>query len=126
MRVNTYAARRGPSLGVNILVTEGSIGPRPAGTYHQCLKVVFAGKADRDRAVVLMVIIDLVTRHGSASDEIDESFRRQRTGIPLAVVTRLPFLGSVDAEHADALLAELHGIAIRDREAVRGSRAVGI
>jgi hypothetical protein len=83
MRVNTYAARRGPSLGVNILVTEGSIGPRPAGTYHQCLKVVPAGKADRDRAIILVVIIDLVTRHRAASDEANKSFRCQRTGIPV-------------------------------------------
>jgi hypothetical protein len=123
MRVNANTSGRSPSLGVNILVAKGGISPRPAGTYHQRLEVVLAGKANRDGTVVLVVTIDLVTRHGTASDEIDESFRRQRTRIPSAVVARLPFLGSVDAEQADALLAELHGVAIRDREAMRSSCA---
>jgi hypothetical protein len=123
MRVNADATRCRPSLGVNILVAEGGIGPRPAGTYHQRLEVVLASKADRDRAVVLVVIVDLVTRHWAASNENDERLRRQRAGIPVAVVARLPFLGSVDAEQADALTAKLHGIAIRDREAVRSSCA---
>jgi hypothetical protein len=87
MRVNTDTTRCRPSLGVNILVA--GIGPRPAGTYHQRLEVVLAGKADSDWAVVLVVIIDLVTRHGTAGDESDESLRRQRTGIPVAAVARL-------------------------------------
>ena len=126
MPVNADAARCRPSLGVNILVTEGAIGPSPASTHHQRLEVVLASKADRDWTVILVVIVNLVTRHGTASDEIDKSFRRQRTGIPVAIVARLPFLGSVDAEQADALMTELHGIAIRDREAVRDTRAVGI
>jgi hypothetical protein len=63
MRVNADAARWRPSLGIRILVAEGGIGPRPAGTYHQRLEVVLASKADRDWAVALVVIIDLVTRH---------------------------------------------------------------
>ena len=126
MCVHPNAPRCRPSLGINILIAESSIGPGPAGTYHQRLKVVFASKADRDRAVVLAVIVDLVTRHGTAGDESDESLGRQRARIPMAVVARLSFLRSVDAEQADALLAELHGIAVRDREAMRGSRAVGI
>jgi hypothetical protein len=46
--------------------------------------------------------------------------------MPLAVIAGLSFFGSVDAEQADALLAELNGIAIRDREAVGGSRALGV
>ena len=126
MPVNADAARCRPSLGVNVLVAEGGIGPRPAGAHHERLEVVLASKADRDRTVILVVIVHLVTRHGTASDEIDKSFRRQRTGIPVAVVARLSFLGCVNAEQADALTTELHGIAIRDREAVRASRAVGI
>jgi hypothetical protein len=126
MRVDADPARCRPSLGVNILVTEGGIGPRPAGTYHQRLEVVLPSKADRDGTVILVVIVNLVTRHGTASDEIDKSLRRQRTRIPVAVVARLSFLGSVDAEQTDALLAEPNGIAIRDREAVRGSSAVRI
>jgi hypothetical protein len=113
MPVDADPARCRPSLGIRILVTEGGIGPRPTGTYHQRLEVVLASKADRDRAIILVVIIDLVTRHGTASDEIDESLRRQRAGILLAVVARLPFLGSIDAEQADALTTELHGIAVR-------------
>jgi hypothetical protein len=103
MCVNANAARCRPSLGIDILVTEGGIGPSPAGTYHQRLKVVLASKADRDRAVVLVVIIHLVTGHWAARDEIHEGLRRQRTGIPVAVIARLPLLGSVDAEQADAL-----------------------
>jgi hypothetical protein len=126
MRVNADAARCRSSLRINILVAERGIGPRPAGAYHQCLEVVFAGKANRDWAVILVVIVDLMTRHWAAGDEVEKSFRRQRTGIPVAIVARLPFLGSVDAEQADALMTELHGIAIRDREAVRDTRAVGI
>jgi hypothetical protein len=51
MRVNANAARCRPSLGVNILVSEGGIDPRPASTYHQRLEVVRASKADRDRTV---------------------------------------------------------------------------
>ena len=123
MSVNANAARCRPSLGVNILVTEGGIGPRPAGTYHQRLEVVLASKADSDRTVILVVIVNLMTRDGTASDEIDESFRRQRAGIPFAVIARLRLLWSVNAEQADALTTELHGIAIRDREAVRSSCA---
>jgi hypothetical protein len=116
MRVNAYAARCRPSLGVNILVAEGGIGPRPAGTYHQRLEVVFASKAGRDRSVILVVIVDLATRHRATSDESDKSLGRQRTGIPVAIIARLSFLGRVYAEQADALLAELHGIAVRDRK----------
>ena len=37
MCVNADAARCRPSLGIDILVTEGGIGPRPAATYHQRL-----------------------------------------------------------------------------------------
>jgi hypothetical protein len=126
MRVNADAARCRPSLRVNTLVAKGGIGPRPAGTYHHCLKVVFAGEAGRDWTVILLVVIHLVTRHWAAGNEGDESLGRQRTGIPVATVARLPFLGSVDAEQTDALTTKLHGIAIRDREAVQGSRAVGV
>jgi hypothetical protein len=126
MPVNADAARCRPSLGVNILVTEGGIGPRPASTHHQRLEVVLASKADRDWSVILLVVVHLVTRHWTAGNEGDESLSRQRTGIPVAVVARLPFLGSVDAEQADALTTELHGIAIRYREAMRGSCAAGI
>ena len=89
MRVDADPARCRPSLGVNILVTEGGIGPRPTGTYHQRLEVVLASKADRDRAVVLVVIIDLVTRHWAAGNESDESLCRQRTRIPVAIIARL-------------------------------------
>src|SRR6476660_7343388 len=45
MSVNTNAARCRPSLGVGVLVAEGSIAPRPAGNHHQRLKVVLAGKS---------------------------------------------------------------------------------
>src|ERR1700730_5870418 len=126
MRVNANAARSRPSLGVNILVTEGGIGPRLAGAYHQCLEVVLASKADRDGAVILVVIIDLAARHWAAGNEIDESPRRQRAGIPFAVVTRLRLLWSVDAEQADALTTKLYGIAIGDRKAMQGSSAVDV
>jgi hypothetical protein len=126
MRVDADPARCRPSLGVNILVTEGGIGPRPAGTYHQRLEVVLPSKADRDGTVILVVIVNLVTRHGTASDEIDKSLGCQRAGIPVAAVARLSFFGSVDAEQADALTAKLYSIAIRDREAMRGSSTAGI
>ena len=126
MRVNADAACRRPSLGIRILVTEGGIGPSPASTHHQRLEVVLASKADRDWSVILLVVVHLVTRHWAASDESDESLCRQRTGIPVAIIARLPFLGCVNAEQADALTTELHGIAIRDREAMRGSSAVRI
>jgi hypothetical protein len=55
-----------------------------------------------------------VTRHWTAGNEVNESLRRERTGMPLAIVARLRLLWCVDAEQADALLAKLHGIAIRD------------
>ena len=116
MRVNADATGSSSPLGVNILVTEAGIGPRPTSTYHQSLEVVFASKAGRDRSVILVVIVDLATRHRAASDEIHEGLGRQRTGIPVAIIARLSFLGRVDAEQADALLAELHGIAVRDRK----------
>jgi len=44
MRLNADTACCRPSLGVNILIAEDSIGPRPAGTDHQRLEVVLAGK----------------------------------------------------------------------------------
>ena len=113
MRVDANTARCSPSLRINILVAESRIGPRPAGTYHQCLEVVFASKAGRDRSVILVVIVDLVTRYWAAGDEIHEGLGRQRTGIPVAIIAGLSFLGSVDAEQADALTTELHGIAVR-------------
>jgi hypothetical protein len=112
MRVNAHAARCRPSLRINILVAEG--GPCPASTYHHCLKVVFAGEAGRDGAVILVVMVDLVTRHWAAGNEGDESFGRQGTGIPVATVARLSLLGSVNAEQANTLTTELHGIAVRD------------
>jgi hypothetical protein len=111
MRVDADAARCRPSLGVDILVAEGGIGPRPAGTYHQRLEVVLASKADSDGTGVPPVRVDLVTRDRAAGDEIDESLRRQRTGIPFAVIARLRLLRSVDAEQADSLTTKLNGIA---------------
>src|ERR1700733_5754703 len=57
----------------HVLVAEGSIGPSPAGRDHQRLKVVLAGNADRNGAVIPMVIVDLVTRHRAAGNETDES-----------------------------------------------------
>jgi hypothetical protein len=116
MSVDANTARCSPSLGVNVLIAEGGIGPRPAGTYHQRLEVIAAGQADRDRTVILLVVVDLVARHRAAGNEGDESLGRQRTGILVAIVARLSLLGSVYAEQADALLAELHGIAVRDRK----------
>jgi hypothetical protein len=113
MRVNADAACCRPPLGVNVLVAEGGIGPRPARRDHERLEVVFAGKADRDRTVVLVVIIELMTRHWAGGDETDESLGRQRTGIPVAIIARLSLLGCVNAEQADALTTELHGIAVR-------------
>ena len=101
------------SHSIDILIAEGGIGPRPAGPYHQRLEVVPAGKADRDWPVVFVVIIDLVTRHGAASNESDKSLGRQRTGIPVAIIARLSLLGCVNAEQAHALTTELHGIAVR-------------
>jgi hypothetical protein len=126
MRMNPNAARCRSSLRVNILVAKGGIGPRPAGTYHHCLKVVFAGEAGRDWTVILLVVVHLVTRYWTPGNEGDESLGRQLTGIPVAVVARLTFLGSVDAEQADTLTTELHGVAIRDSEAMQASRAAGI
>src|ERR1700722_12436395 len=124
--MNADAARCRPSLRVNVLVAEGSIGPGPAGRYHQGLEVVLASKADCDRAVVFMVIVHLVTRHRTASDESDKGLCRQRTGIPVATVARLSLLGSVDAEQANTLTPKLHGVAIGGREAMWGCRAVCI
>jgi|SRR5450631_1503751 hypothetical protein len=112
MRVNANTARCSPSLRINILVAESRIGPRPAGTYHQRLQVVIASKADRDGTVILVVIVDLVTRHWAASDKSDKSLGSQRAGIPVAVVARLSFLGSVNAKQADALTTELHGVQV--------------
>ena len=126
MCMNAHTARCRPSLGVNILVTEGGIGPRPASTHHQRLEVVLASKADRDWSVILLVVVHLVTRHWTAGNESDESLGRQRTGIPVAIIARLSLLGCVNAEQADALTAKLYGIAIRDREAMRGSSTAGI
>jgi hypothetical protein len=123
MRVDANATRGRPSFGIDILVSECGIGPRPAGTYHQRLEVVLASKADSDRTVILVVIVNLVTRHGTASDESDESLCRQRTGIPVAIIARLRLLWSVNAEQADALTTKPHGIAVRDCEAVRSSCA---
>jgi hypothetical protein len=100
MRVNSDPTGCRPSLGVDVLIAEGGIGPRPAGTHHQRLEVVLAGIADRDGAGVFPVVVD------------DESLGRQRTGIPVAIIARLSLLGSVDAEQSDALLAEPNGIAI--------------
>ena len=69
-------------------------------------------KADRDRAVVLVVIVDLVTRYWAAGDEIHEGLGRQRTGIPVPAVARLPSLWRVDTEEANTVTTKLHGIAI--------------
>ena len=77
MRVNSDPTGCRPSLGVDVLIAEGGIGPRPAGTHHQRLEVVLAGIADRDGAGVFPVVVD------------DESLGRQRTGIPVAIIARL-------------------------------------
>jgi hypothetical protein len=81
MRVNAYAAGSSSPLGVNILVAEGSIGPRPASTHHQCLEVVFASKADCDRAVILVVVVHLVARHRTASDESNKGLGRHQDSV---------------------------------------------
>ena len=88
MRVHPNAACCRPSLGVNILVTVGGIGPRPAGAYHQCLKVVLASEADRDRPIILVVIVHLVTRHGTAGDASDESLGRANISSRILADTR--------------------------------------
>ena len=112
MSVNADAARCRPSLGVGILIAEGGISPRPACAYHQRLEVVLAGKAHCYGTVIPVIIVDLVTRHRATGDELDESLCRQGTWIPMAIIARLPFLRSVDAEQTDELLAKFHGIAI--------------
>jgi hypothetical protein len=117
MSVNANTARCRPSLGVGVLVAEGGIGPRPAGTYHQRLKVVLASKTDRDGTVVLAVIIDLVTRHWAAGDESDKSLRRKRAGEPLTIIASLALLRCVDAEQPHKLRAKLYGITVYDLEA---------
>ena len=126
MSVNANAVRCHPSLGVGVLVAEGGIGPRPAGTYHQRLKVILACKAHCYGTVVLVVILHLVTRHWAAGDESDKSLRRQRTGVPFAVVTGLELLRRVNPEQANKLLAELYGVAIGYCEAKQSSGAVDI
>jgi hypothetical protein len=88
MPVNADAARSRSSLGIDILIAESGIGPRPAGTYHQRLEVVFGSKAHRDGTGVPPVIVDLVTRHWAAGNEVNESLRRQRTGIQFAISAR--------------------------------------
>jgi hypothetical protein len=90
MPVNADAARSRSSLGIDILIAEGGIGPRPAGTHHQRLEVVFASKAHRDGTGAPPVIVDLVTRHWAAGNEVNESLRRQRTGIPNLQLRTLP------------------------------------
>jgi hypothetical protein len=46
--------------------------------------------------------------------------------MPHALVACLPFLRGVDPKHADPSTAELHGIAIGDREAMPGSNNIAI
>jgi hypothetical protein len=67
----------------------------------------------------------LVIGHRADGNEVDQSLRRQWTGIPVVIVARLLLFRSVDAEHADPLTAKLQGIAIGDREAMRGSDGYG-
>jgi len=67
-----------------------------------------------------------VTRHWAAGNEVDESLRRQWTGIPFAVVTRLELLRSINPEQTDALTTKFHGIAVRDCETMRRSSAVDV
>jgi hypothetical protein len=94
MRMNANAARSRPSLGVDILVAEGSIGPGPAGRDHQRLKVVLAGKADCHRAFVLVVVIHLVTRHRTASDESDKGLVASGPGYQWPPSQACPFSGA--------------------------------
>ena len=109
-------ARR-PSLGVGVLVAEGGISPRPAGTYHHRLEVILAGKAGRDGTVVLAVIIDLLAGHGPASDEALQRFLGKRAGMPLTIIASLALLRCVDAEQPHKLRAKLYSITVYDLEA---------
>jgi hypothetical protein len=117
MSVNANAARCRPSFGVGVLVAEGAIGPRPAGTHHQRLEVVLACKADRDGTVVLAVIVDLLAGHGPASDEALQRFLGKRAGMPLTIIASLALLRCVDAEQPHKLRAKLYSITVYDLEA---------
>jgi len=94
MRVNADAARCRPSLGVDILIAEGGVGPRPAGAYHHRLGVVLASKAGRDRAVILAVIVDLVTRHWAASKKATSAFVAKGPGYQWPSSQGCPFSGA--------------------------------
>ena len=126
MRVNAdLADHRIPFLGY-ISVAVLRIGPRPAGKDHLLLQIIVAGIALRDRAVVLAVIVYFAARDRPAANDPNQCFSRQRPPKSFAVVTRLEFFRRINPKQANDLTTKLHGIAIRDSEAVRGSFAVDI
>src|SRR5882757_2105222 len=102
------------------------VGPRPAGQDHLFLQIVAACIALHDRAVVLAVVVNLAARNRASGDDSNQRFSRQWPRKPFAVVTRLELLRRINPEQADELLAELNGVAIGDREAMRGPRAVDV
>jgi hypothetical protein len=97
MRVHPNATSCSPALGVTISVAEFSVSPRPAGAHHERLQVVIACKAQRDRMIVLAVVVDLLTGYWPSADEADQRLGRQGVREPFAVVARLTLLWRVYA-----------------------------
>src|SRR5512140_2414194 len=98
-----------------------------AGTHHDVAEVVVARGADRDVAVIA-VLIDRCATDPAAADRRGERARRHaaaRIAAPRSGAALLPALRRIDAEQADALAQDLDRIAVDDARAARDRRAGG-
>jgi hypothetical protein len=112
MRMNADFARCGPSLSVDIPIAEGDVGPHPAR--HQRPQLLSTSKAQRDGTS------DLVAATGRPAKKSTSAFVASGPGYQLLSSQGCAFSGA-DAEHANALTAELHGVAIGDCVAPDGN-----
>src|SRR5260370_28612268 len=98
-----------------------------ARAHHDVAEVVAARGADRDVAVVA-VLIDRRATDRAAADRRGEGARRRaaaRIIAPRTGAALLPALRRIDAEQADALAQNLDRIAVDDARAARDRRTGG-
>jgi hypothetical protein len=114
MAVHTNLPARSIALLWRVPVAVSRECPRPPSQHHHGLQIVVPGIALGNRTIVALIVVDLATGHGATGDEVCKRLLGERSGLPLTVVTGLPFLGGVDAEQPHKLGSESHGIAIYD------------
>lgn len=114
VRMDAAMAGRCAFLLVHVLVRVAREGPRPTLLCHRAGKIHFANRAHGHRPPVPVERHDRHARHRLAPDDPHEGIPSELARSPGAAVASLVKLGSIDPIQADALVAQLQGVAIND------------